>query len=331
MHNVDDAIRKQVVNMVVSIPGHIRGMEVAADGKVLVGLQSDGDLLITIKDPAKEHSDSSLLKGPVHRFALRPSVNELAVARHNSASIERYALHGVSNPKRLAFADLSYPTAVGYNGDGSLLAAGSQYGKIVVWNLEEDGPARAIVESQVANERIVKVDFGFHCLVVLTASGKCFRVPFHFAVIPKVLVRAKAEPRLIGGDGKPYDWHCYAYAHHPTLSLEAFGGECAVLVSQHEMFGMCGVKLTGLGRYIHKLTFCPRTRRLVAMGELGVQIWSIHNSVLFEKWQVAGDLAKLGRAAATVKFLEESYTAPEAGLKPLAYAVVDDTSVVYWG
>ncbi len=100
MHNVDDAIRKQVVNMVVSIPGHIRGMEVSCDGTVLVGLQSDGDLLITIKDPAKEHSESSILKGPVHRFALRPTVNELAVARQNSASIERYALHGVLNPKK---------------------------------------------------------------------------------------------------------------------------------------------------------------------------------------------------------------------------------------
>ncbi len=324
----DEAIKKNVVNLAVSNPGHIRGIEVSAGGNIVVGLQSDGDLVVTVKDVAADHAITSIISGPVQRFALRPTVPELAIVQARKGCIERIALHGSFNPRKVAFAT---PSSVGYCADGSMLAAGSESGKVVVWSLDEDGPPREIVESQVANERIVKVDFGFHCLVVLTATGRCYRIPFHFAVTPKVLVQAKAEPRLIAGDGKVFDWHCYSYAHHPTLSLEAFGGECAVLVSQHELFGMCGVKLTGLGRYIHKLTFCPLTRRLVAMGELGVQIWSIHNDVMYEKWQVAGDWAKLGRLAATVKFLEESYTAPEAGLKPLAYAVSDGTPVVYWG
>lgn len=328
MHNIDDGIRKEVVNLVISRPGVFKDLQVSNDGDVVVALQSDGDLCVSIKDSPLARNSIANLSGPVHRFALRPNIAELAVVEENGSFIQRYSIHGFVNPQRLVFA---HPSAVGYNGDGSLLAAGSQYGKIIVWSLEEEGQARAIVESRVANERIVKVDFGFSCLVALTASGRCYRVPFHFARIPSVLVQAKAEPRLVAGNGKAFDWNCYAYAHHPTLSLEAFGGECAVLVSQHELFGMCGVKLTGLGRYIHKLTFCPRTRRLVAMGELGVQIWSIHNAVMYEKWQVSGDLGKLGRSAATIKFLEESFTAPEAGLKPLAYAVDGDIPTLYWG
>ena len=322
----DETVGKQVENVVLCRPGLIKDAEVYANGEVLVALESNGNLLI--RDRAKPENKIAVLPGLIERFALRPMVPELAVAARYSGSVDRYSLHGGQKVRRLSFA---HPSAVAYSDDGTLLAAGSKHGNVLVWCLDEEGQPRQIVESRIANERIVKVHFGFHCLVALTASGRCYRVPFHFAVTPKVLVQAKAEPRLVAGDGTVFDWNCYAYAHHPTLSLEAFGGECGVLVSQHELFGVCGVKLTGLGRFIHKLTFCPRTHRLVAMGENGVQIWSIHNSVMNERWQVAGDLSKLGRAAATVKFLDESYTAPQAGLKPLAYAFVDNTPVVYWG
>lgn len=325
-HTNDAATGKQVENVVLCRPGLIKDAETCANGEVLVALDGNGNLLI--RDCAKPENKIAVLPGLVDGYALRPTAPELAVAERYSGSIDRYSLHGVQRMRRLSFA---HPSAVAYSDDGTLLAAGSKHGNVLVWCLDEDGQARPIVECRIANERIVKVHFGFHCLVALTASGRCYRVPFHFAVTPKVLVQAKAEPRLVAGDGKVFDWNCYAYAHHPVLSLEAFGGECGVLVSQHELFGMCGVKLTGLGRFIHKLAFCPRTHRLVAMGENGVQIWSIHNSVMCERWQVSGDLSKLGRAAATVKFLDESYTAPEAGLKPFAYAVVDDTPVVYWG
>jgi len=328
MTNINDAIGKQVINLVVGPPGVTRDVEVNDDGTLVAALLADGNVMITVRDPSMPEADYQLIEGPIARFALRPGVAELAVVQNRSNTIDRYLLHDAENVHKIAFVS---PSAVGYNREGTLLAAGSTYGNVLVWSLEEDGPPRAIVESQVGNQRIVKVDFGFHCLIVLTERGRCYRVPFHFINIPRVLVRSKAEPRLVAGDGKPFDWNCYAYAHHPRLSLEAFGGECGVLVSQHEILGLCGVKRTGLGRFIHKLSFCPRTGRLVAMGENGVQIWSVHTTVMHERWQVAGDYSKLGRAAAAVKFLEESYTAPEAGLKPLAYAVVGNDPMVFWG
>lgn len=328
MLNTNGSIKKEVVHRIISEFGFIKDLQISTGGRYFAGLDKDGDLLTTVFDFENGGNLQSTITGPIQTFALRPNVSEVAVADRNSNFIERFTMLTEVRPKSIQFSDV---TALCYNESGSFLAAGSASGTVRLYSLEEDGPARLIVESHIAKERVTKVAFGFDNIIVLTVSGGCYRVPLRFAQVPRVQLRVSPEPRLVAADGKTIEWNCYAYAHHPTLSLEAFGGEFGILVSQHEIFGSCGVKQTGLGRFIHKLSFCERTGRLIAMGEKGVQIWSVHNSVMHEKWQVGGDLSKLGRMAATVKVLEESFTAPEAGLRPLAYTVLHNAPTVFWG
>lgn len=318
---------REVKHLILAPAGIIKNVAISNDGNVFVRHLSTGCLNVQFRDEDATPLNARLDGVVASDFALRPGVNELAIACEDDSFVRRYTLNGKSCPP------LNFPaaTAVVYNESGSMIAAGNKYGGVRVYSLNEDRQCVGIIQARITGQRIVRVEFGFSCLLALTERGICYRIPFNFAVPPKVMIEGKAEQRLIAGDGKPYDWNCYAYAHHPTLSLEAFGGECGVLISQHDVLGLCGVKRTGIGRFIHKLTFCKTTNRLIAMGELGVQIWTVGTSVMSEKWQVAGDWGKLGRASATVNLLEETFEAPRAGLKAIGYAFINDQPTVFWG
>lgn len=318
---------REVHHLVLALPGVIKNVEVSDDGNVCVRHLANNKLNVLVRNEHAKRLNVLLADRECTAFALRPEVNELAVACETESLVRRYTLNGESCPP----LNFTGATAVAYNESGSMVVVGNKYGGVRVYHLNEDRERHGIIQARIRGQRIVRVDFGFHCVIALTDRGMCFRIPFHFVVPPKILVEGQAEQRLIAGDGTPYDWNCYAYAHHPTLSLEAFGGECGVLISQHDVLGLCGVKRTGLGRFIHKLVFCKTTNRLIALGEFGAQIWTVENSVMAEKWQVAGDWGKLGRAAATVKLLEETFEAPRAGLKAIGYAVANDQPTVYWG
>ncbi len=121
MHNVYDAFRKQVVNLVVNLPGQVKEIEVIDGGNVVASLHRDGKLLITIVNPSKEKGDTTVFENVV-RFALRPSVRELAVVEEGSCTIDRYSLFGALAANKIKFA---HPSAIGYNTGGSLLAARS--------------------------------------------------------------------------------------------------------------------------------------------------------------------------------------------------------------
>jgi hypothetical protein len=326
MDHIHGAYNNGVRNVLAPAPGLIKDIQIGNLGNTVVGLGKDNNLHVSVMSDA-EIARTDLIEGPFDCFAIRPNVPEVAVIRAGTAAIERYALHRGVLLCKLPFM---HPTALAYKNDGTMMAAGGAYGKVLVWSLEEDGPPRAIVEAYVKDERIVRLYFGIFCLLALTANGRCYRIPFHFATIPTVLVKALAIPRLVAGDGKQFDWNCYTYAGHPTLSLDVFGGECGILVAHQELFGTCGVKQTGLGAYIHNLTFCPATKRLVVMGQKGAQIWTVAQSVMFEKWEVSGALEKLGRAATGIKKLECAFTPPQPGFQPFAYELVDGRPTIFW-
>jgi hypothetical protein len=315
-------------HIVAPAPRLLKDVQVGNDRNTVVWLGIDRKLHVAVNmDMVFRNQTADVIEGEFDCFAMRPNKPEIAAVKRNGAVIERYALNGAIVPNKIPFART---TAVAYKKDGTMLAAGNEFGKIVVWSLEVDGPPRAIVECQIRKEKIARIYFAGFFLIALTAGGRCYRVPFNFAVVPRVLVTAIAAPRLVAGDGKVFDWNCYAYAPHPTLALDVFGGECGILVGQHEVFGMCAVRKTGLGAYIHNLTFCPETERLVVMGQKGVQIWNVAQSAMMEKWQVSGDLAKLGRAATGIKSLECSFAAPRPGYQPYAYAVLDGRPTIFW-
>lgn len=306
--------------------GLVRDVQTANGGNTVVGLGKDNNLHVTMMVDAKS-GVTKLIEGPFECFAVRANVPEIAAIRTGTGVIERYAMHCAEKPYRLEFA---HPTAVAYNNDGTMMVTGNAFGTVMLWNLNEDGPPRPIVKSQLGDEGVVRLHFEMHNLTAITGRGRCYRIPLSFYNLPSSLITVAARARLLAGDGKELDWHCYAYAGHPTVSLDFYGGECGILAAFNESFDTCAVKQTGLGAYIRKLVFCAATRRLVVMGQKGVQIWTVEQSVLTEEWEVAGDLAKLAKGVTGIKALENMYAPPRPGFQPYAYAVIEGRPTIFW-
>lgn len=284
-----------------------------------------GEARVFVERKPLDRWESWMELGRAQNMTVRPHLSEVAIADPEAQCVRRVELH---NRIYLPSLSITNPTAICYSADGDRIAAGNRFGKVAVWNLEVDGPARFEAGWTISNSAISCINFAGNRLVAMTEDGRCLRSP---AIEPTMyrVGSTDVEPALCGGDGQPISLLCQSYDMHPQVFLECFGLEGGLLVGRHLANSLTWYFQTELGA-VTALKFWTDKGQLIAIGPRGVEIWKTELLVMSQKWMVSGDLSKLGRAAMMPTCKLEFIEPPAPGLKPISIASLARQPVIAW-
>jgi hypothetical protein len=202
----------------------------------------------------------------VHEVALSCGEGEDEITRYDY--LRKVKIGGLFMPRAQSIA---------YSYSGHLLAAGSSEGFVRIWTLK--GEAREAVNVKIASSAVTRLSFSFQggLLLATTARGDLYAI------------NARGEfsaVKLGSPDDPPAQWDCHTVASHPLAKVSAFAGAGnAVNVFYAGLNKVIRFETYQENRYIRQLQFQSSSSKLLAVGDIGVEVWNLSDTYeLLTQW-----------------------------------------------